>query len=249
MTMRRPFVATWLLAFCLISSVNATESDPAKPLVAHVIAACGEYRAEESLKEFSKHLADKFKITCTTSYGKDGCEHLENIAELPEAELLILFARRMKLVDEEMKLIRAHWESGKPIVAIRTACHAFQQADNEFFDRKVLGGNYLGHYGDGECKVTNREGRGEIALLAGVMSFTSHKLYKMGALAEDTIVLQQATNATNTEPVTMIHTYKEGRIFFTSLGVPEDFQNEHFCRMLENAVFWTTHRERAKMAR
>jgi hypothetical protein len=43
---------------------------------------------------------------------------------LKNADLLLLFARRMKLPEDQMKLIRAHWEAGRPIVGIRTASHA-----------------------------------------------------------------------------------------------------------------------------
>lgn len=38
-----------------------------------------------------------------------------------------------------------------------------------------------------------------------------------------------------------------GRIFYTSLGVPEDFANENFRRMLTNAIFWTMHRDPERM--
>jgi len=34
-----------------------------------------------------------------------------------------IFARRMKLPEDQMKPIRAHWEAGRPLVGIRTASH------------------------------------------------------------------------------------------------------------------------------
>jgi len=40
------------------------------------------------------------------------------------------------------------------------------------------------------------------------------------------------------EPVAWTNRYKNSRIFYTSLGHPDDFQNPHFRRMLINAVFW-----------
>jgi type 1 glutamine amidotransferase len=40
-----------------------------------------------------------------------------------------------------------------------------------------------------------------------------------------------------------VNTWKGGRTFYTSLGVPEDFKNEHFKRMLVNAIFWTAKRD------
>ena len=47
----------------------------------------------------------------------------------------------------------------------------------------------------------------------------------------------------HTDPPTWPRLYKGGRIFYTSLGHPQDFANEHFRRMLVNAVFWTTKRD------
>ena len=40
------------------------------------------------------------------------------------------------------------------------------------------------------------------------------------------------------EPVAWTNQYKQSRIFYTSLGHQDDFQNESFRRMLINAVFW-----------
>jgi hypothetical protein len=38
-----------------------------------------------------------------------------------------------------------------------------------------------------------------------------------------------------------------GRIVYTSLGVPEDFKDDNFRRLLMNALFWTTHRDPERM--
>jgi hypothetical protein len=73
------------------------------------------------------------------SWGADGGETLENLDALKNADLLLIFARRMNLPDDQMKPIRAHWEAGRPIVGIRTASHAFQKPDNDIFDRQILG--------------------------------------------------------------------------------------------------------------
>lgn len=44
-------------------------------------------------------------------------------------------------------------------------------------------------------------------------------------------------------PVTWAHTYKGGRTIYTSMGVPEDFRDENFRRLLTNAIFWTARRD------
>jgi type 1 glutamine amidotransferase len=45
------------------------------------------------------------------------------------------------------------------------------------------------------------------------------------------------------EPVAWTHAYHEGRVFYTSLGHPDDFRNEAFNRLLVNAVFWALGRD------
>jgi type 1 glutamine amidotransferase len=214
-----------------------------RPLTIHIISGCAEYKSEESLKEFQSHLEKNFNVRVTASWGKDGIMQLENLDALKEADVLLLFARRMKLAEEQMAIIRKHWEQGKAVVGVRTACHAFEKADNELFDGKVLGGAYQNHFGDGPVKVTTTEKGQTHPILKDVKPFTSRKLYKEGELAVDTVVLQEGDNGMLKQPVSFVHTYHNGRVFFTSLGVQEDFQDENFRRMLVNALFWTANRD------
>ena len=44
------------------------------------------------------------------------------------------------------------------------------------------------------------------------------------------------------EPVAWTHTYKGGRVFYTSLGHPDDFKQPQFRRLLLNAVLWASDR-------
>jgi len=159
---------------------------------------------------------------------------------------MIVFARRLKLPEEQMKTVRAHWESGKPVIGIRTASHAWgdkENPDNATFDRQVLGGHYLGHYGDEKVEVTHAPAQSTHPVLAGVQPFVSRKLYKAGELAATATPLQYGNNGKGRHAVTLVNDYKGARTFYTSLGVPEDFKDENFRRMLLNAIYWTTRRE------
>jgi len=228
-------------------ATGADPVDPGAPLKMHMISGSGEYKSEPSLKEFKDYLEKHYRVSCSASWGKDGGSSLDSLDALPQAELLIVFARRLKLPEEQMKVIRSHWEKGKPIIGIRTAGHAFQQADNDIFDKQVLGGHYKGHYGNEPVKVLLTEAARDHPVLAGVGPFTSRKLYSAGPLAKGATVLQTGDIGKAQHPVTIAHTYKGGRTFFTSLGVPEDFQDKEFRQLLTNAVFWATHRDLAKM--
>jgi len=229
------------IRFILLFAVFALASfSDAAALKIHIISGAKEYQSEASMKAFSTWMEKHYTVKFTASWGHDGIEKLPNLEELDQADLMFVFARRMKLVEPQMKLIRAHWEKGKPIVGVRTASHAFQNADNEVFDQQVMGGNYQGHFGNGPVKVTNSY---KHPVLKGVGKITSDKLYKTGPLAKGTTVLQQGDIGTDKHAVSWVNTWEGGRTFYTSLGVPKDFENENFRRMLVNAIFWAVDRK------
>jgi len=207
----------------------------------HIISGAKEYQSEASMKAFSTWMEKHYTVKFTASWGHDGIEKLPNLEALGQADLLIVFARRMKLVEPQMKIIRAHWEKGKPIVGVRTASHAFQKADNEVFDRQVMGGNYQGHFSNEPVKVTHLVK--DHPILLGVKEFPSGKLYKAGPLAKSATVLQQGDIGADKQNVSWVNTWKGGRTFYTSLGVPEDFKNVDFRQMLVNAIYWTSKRQ------
>jgi type 1 glutamine amidotransferase len=248
LTAARLFVAVLLSVVWL--QARAAEPDPAAPLTIHVLSGSKEYRSEESLKPFCADLEKRYNVTVTASWGKDGGNHLDNLDDLAKADVLLLFARRLKLPESEMKLIRAHWEAGKPIVGLRTASHAFSDAENETWDRQILGGRHASHWADEPVKVTNKPappGQADHPVLKGVAPFTSRKLYKRPDLLPDVTVLQLGDNGKDTQPVTLTRTHNGGRIVYTSLGVPEDFRDDNFRRLLTNAIFWTAHRDPERM--
>ncbi len=232
-----------IVGMALLLSVPARAQ---APLHIHMISGSDEYRSEASLKAYRQHLASTHDVTITASWVHDRAETLPGVEHIPDANLLLVFARRMQLPDDQMAIVRSHWEQGKPVVGIRTASHAFRETTNQVFDHEVLGGNYQGHFGDEPVQVTNVVD--DHPVLEGVQPFTSRKLYKAGALAPDATVLQTGTTETedgsHTHPVTWTHQYKGGRTVYTSLGVPADFENPTFRRLLTNAIFWAAERER-----
>lgn len=89
-------------------------------------------------------------------------------------------------------------------------------------------------------------------VLAGVGEITTHKLDQAGPLPQTTVILQNGTlegKNDSTNPVSFVNEYKGGRVFYTSLGVPESFADEDFTRMLDNAIFWTAHKDPATYRR
>ena len=234
-----------------VSGFAATlRAEDPKPLHIHFLSGSKEYQSEPSLKAFIGDLQKRYQgVTCTASWGKDKGKSLDNLEELKKADLMVVFCRRQNLPEEQMAIIRAHYEGGKPVLGIRTASHPFQQKDNEHFDRKVLGNNYAGHYGNEEFVVKNEEAGKDHPVLQNVEPIKSRRLYRARKLIESAIVLQSGDIGKGPHPVTIVHTYKGARMFYTSLGVPEDFRHAGFLQLLRNAVFWTTGREEKAYAR
>jgi len=236
-----------LACWCSAAWTLSVRAEKLEPLHIHMLSGAKEYRSEESLKILQRELKANHNVSITASWVSDGARDLPGLEHIPEADLLLVFARRMKLPEKQVAVIRRHWESGKPIVGIRTASHAFSREDNQVFDHEVLGGNYQGHFGSQPVNVSavpeavSAKAAGH-PVLKDVGAFVSSRLYKAGPLPDDTLVLQTGTIESKdaTEPVTWVHTHNGGRTFYTSLGVPEDFRNEDFRRMLINAIFWAT---------
>src|SRR5262249_45513705 len=173
---------------------------------------------------------------------------------LGKADLLLLSLRRRALPANDLEAVRQFLAAGKPVVGIRTASHAFDargklaggRAVWPKFDPEVLGGNYSGHHGAGP-KATVKAGAGPEAhpALTGVRPpLGGHgSLYKVSPLATSaTPLLTGSLPSRAQEPVAWVNRYGKARVFYTSLGHPEDFQEAPFRRLLANAILWALDR-------
>ena len=141
----------------------------------HIVLVGGdeEYRSEEALPMLAKILSAHHGFDCTILFaidpetGEIDPEHQTNIPgldALDTADLMLIFVRFRELPDEQMKHIVDYINSGRPIMGLRTATHAFQYSrdtsgpyakydctDEEFeggFGRQVLGETWVAHHGD-----------------------------------------------------------------------------------------------------
>jgi type 1 glutamine amidotransferase len=178
------------------------------------------------------------------------------IEALRTADLLVLSVRRRTPPAEQLGAVRAYLAAGKPLLGIRTACHAFALRPTDppaapplstwqDFDPAVLGGHYTNHYDAGPPTVVAlapRAGRHPILQGISVERLTgAGSLYKVNPLENGTTpLLMGAIPGATPEPVAWTHTYgsKQARVFYTSLGHPDDFKNGEFRRLLVNGVEW-----------
>ena len=129
-----------------------------------------EYRSEQALPQLAKILTVRHGFRCTVLYAidpKDGTvnpnqrDNIPGLEALDHADLMVIFTRFRDLPDDQMKHIVDYVESGRPVVGIRTATHAFDIAPGKTyarygwkskewdggFGRQVLGETWIDHHG------------------------------------------------------------------------------------------------------
>ncbi len=142
----------------------------------HIVLVSGdeEYRSEEALPMLAQILSKHHGFKCTVLFAidpKTGEIDPENISNIPgleqlqTADLMVLFTRFRELPDAQMKYIDEYVQSGKPVVALRTATHAFFYKNNknspyakysydskvkdweDGYGRQALGETWVSHHG------------------------------------------------------------------------------------------------------
>lgn len=142
-----------------------------------LIAADQEYRSEQSMPMLARILSEKHGFDCTVLFSvnekgeadptmkikweqKDVIHNIPGLEHLKKADLMILFSRLITLPDEQVQHIIDYVDSGKPIMAIRTANHGFLgfpytlNGKNVRFGDDVLGGSFRGHHGNWHADST-----------------------------------------------------------------------------------------------
>ncbi len=141
----------------------------------HIVFVTGdeEYRSEEVGPMLAKILADRHGFKCTVLFTldpKDGTidpmnqTNLVGASVLQDADMMVIFTRFRELPDDQMKYIVDFVNSGKPILGIRTATHAFDIKRNPKsayakyhwqskswpggFGQQVLGDTWVNHHGN-----------------------------------------------------------------------------------------------------
>ncbi|MBI2950216.1 MAG: ThuA domain-containing protein [Verrucomicrobia bacterium] len=231
--------------------------DDQRPRVVFVVGE-NEYQTWETLPVFAEKELAWRGINCEfVNAPPAGGNEFTNWQAIAKADLLFVSIRRRTPPTRMIDAIRAHLNTGKALVGIRTASHSFgakppddQHSAWDTFDRDVLGGHYQNHYGNNLApKVRVAAGAASHPVLTGVDvdNFrTRYSLYRGRDLAATTATLLTGTIAVDgkdvTEPIAWVNTGANRRVFYTSLGGPDDFKAPAFRRLLLNGVLWALNR-------
>lgn len=221
-----------------------------------------EYKTEISLPKFVKSDLEPlgFEVTIVHSDPQDKNSFPGMADAIRAADVVLVSARRRLPPKADLDALREHLAAGKPIVGIRTACHAWcmrTEKDNAAaaaagrgvwpeFDPEVFGGHYTNHHGNGpKTTIAVAEKAGEHPILRGVevgKLIGNGSLYKVRPLTETTTpLLVGSISDQEAEPVAWTNRAgpKQARVFNTTLGHLDDFENPAFRKLLVNALYWT----------
>ena len=147
----------------------------------HIVFLTGdeEYRSEEGMPMMGKILAKRHGFKCTVLFAidpetgnidPDNQTNLPGFEQIADADLLVIFYRFREPNDEQMKIFEDYLESGKPIIGLRTATHAFNMKRNKTglyahydfrsrtwpggFGQQVLGETWINHHGHHKREAT-----------------------------------------------------------------------------------------------
>jgi len=150
-----------------------------------LIAAEQEYRAEHFMPMLAGILSKHHGFNCTVLFGvndeglvdpiapvypEKGKEdefkphNIPGLEHLAKADLLIFATRLLTLPDEQLKHLVDYFDSGKPIIALRTANHGFRSPLPYEINGKrvnigdIVGGSFMKHHGAWQADST----RGDI---------------------------------------------------------------------------------------
>jgi type 1 glutamine amidotransferase len=173
----RAVLAIWISSLLVTAALAADDrlTLPGKSGPGHgkrVVLVSGdeEYRSEQMLPQLARILAARHGFDCTVLFAinpQDGTidpnytRNIPGLETLDSADLMVIFTRFRDLPDEQMKHIVDYVEAGRPIVAIRTATHAFDLKSSATyrrfswnskewdggFGRQVLGETWINHHG------------------------------------------------------------------------------------------------------
>jgi type 1 glutamine amidotransferase len=137
-----------------------------------LIAGDEEYRSEEAMPMLGKLLSVRHGFECTVLFSTDAetgaidpeeQTNIPGLEALADADLMVIATRFRELPDEQMRHIVDYVESGRPIIGLRTATHAFsyqRNPDSPYahwsfrseswpggFGQQVLGDTWINHHG------------------------------------------------------------------------------------------------------
>ena len=242
--------------FFVLCFAGVRQVDADQPHLVFLIAE-KEYQTEKTLPDFCEQYVHHGRVSFVYADPHEPNKLIGSEA-VDTADLLFISVRRRTLPPQQLNRIRQYVQTGKPVIGIRTASHAFclrnKEPEDGFaawpeFDKTVFGGNYINHYKNSLIATIQRANPNSTSagfLLSGIKELPVNaggSLYCVSPLEEKAdILLEGVVEGHAPEPVawTFLRT-DGGKSFYTSLGHVDDFRGPVLPRLLSNAIGWCLH--------
>lgn len=214
------------------------------------------YEAPRTISAFAEYLRQnhRFKVTVLLGEGPRTAFRFPGLEAISQADLLVVFARRIALTHEQLGMIKNYLKQGKPLVGIRTANHAFSlrepvasghEAWAEFVP-EILGCENRGYsQEDLGTEVSVVPDVKDHPVLKGIELSGWHgkgSTYLVAPLLDqkaNVLLTAKVKDKNVPEPVTWTRvTADNSRVFYTSLGYPTDFELPQYRTLLTNGIYW-----------
>ncbi|MBL8293117.1 MAG: ThuA domain-containing protein [Bryobacterales bacterium] len=240
---------------------------PAAAAPPHIVFVLGdhEYSGEVTLPLMARELEQKYGFRCTvlkSAPDQNGETDIPGLEALQRADLAVFYLRWRRLPAGQLEHIDSYVKSGKPLLGLRTTSHSFNYPKGdplESWNRWAAtafgappgwgadGHTHFGHRASTDVSVIPAARNHPV--LKGVQQefHVRSWLYRVGpkwppADAAQLLMGTAVDPDKPAEPNPVAWTWRNSfgaRVFFTTMGHPEDFQVESFQRLLVNAIHWT----------
>lgn len=244
---------------------SRNSSNGKKPLIVFVTGD-HEYSGEATLPivaaELEKNYGFRTKVLKAFP-DHNSEENIPGLEALQEADVAVFFLRWRRLPADQVKLIEYYLKTGKPVVGFRTTTHAFNYPKGHPLEKWNSFGElvfnappgwgglakhtHYGHKSTTDVTIIPEAAKDPILTGVGNNFHAKSWLYKVlpdyPAKGSKWLLMGHSINpdkkdATD-QPVawTGKNTYG-AKFFITTLGHPEDFDQEPFQRLVINAIHW-----------
>ncbi len=263
-TIVRSLFILWAAISMLPSTVKAGQSPAfnhrSLKAASHVVFLISKdplnYEADRTVPPFAEVLRKKygFKVTVLLGEGKHGSYRYKGLDVIKDADLLVVFCRRLALPFDQMDMIKNYLRAGKPVIGLRTANHGFSVWDEVAdgfegwwgFVPDILGCENRGYEAEELgtiVKVVPQSANHPILKGIDPTNWKSKgQVYKVKTIMDSSMVVLltgQPKGIEDTEPIAWTRqTAHKSRVFYTSLGYPDDFEVAAFRTLVVNAIHW-----------
>jgi type 1 glutamine amidotransferase len=261
------FIFSLLLTWSLYSCAQSgTGKNTGKPLVVFVTGD-HEYSSEGTMPLIAAELEKNYgfrTIVLKSSPDHNSEENIPGLEALKEADLAVFFLRWRRLPADQVKHIEDYLKTGKPVVGFRTTTHAFNYPKGHELEKWNAFGElafnsppgwggkashtHYGHESTTDVSVIPEAAKDPV--LTGVDKEFHAKSWLYTVLpnypsnGSKWLLMGHAVNPNKADAIdhpvawTGKNSYG-GKVFMTTLGHPEDFDQEPFQRLVINAIHWS----------